>query len=365
VGVMSQLRSHLKVRSHRGFPEIVAHCSRCQQDFVEVDVYDIHKGEGCEPQPRIRNDMVLTWGRLYVALYPTARRIPVPWTDETGWLTDSEEHRCRAPFANPVTSSPFLERHQSRDSSHPQTPPAIVNPRDDPAYDIVMDFLLSDALDPMLVQSNHSTAATPNPSRQDEASLHASYANAAASGAQHWPDILQDLSTQKRTIQHGATYYTTDQRLSAARECEFMYQTIMAMHEARSLQPTQTQIDPVVAQPSTATDSSNSMDTAPSKPQYLAFDEYTVSTASIQPSTQEYNTVSSYYMNSTPTQSSTSHPRFLHPFSSNYSRYRRSSVPNSPIPETLAMRRLSSRFSLPDEDLNDDDDVPYRAYSIK
>jgi hypothetical protein len=38
-----------------------------------------------------------------------------------------------------------------------------------PAYDVVLDFLLADAWNPMLVQSSHSTAATLSPSRQDGA----------------------------------------------------------------------------------------------------------------------------------------------------------------------------------------------------
>jgi hypothetical protein len=354
VEVMSQVRSHLdpnRSRTHRNFPEFVKHCSRCEHDFITELAYDTHKEEGCGPEPQIRNDIVLSWARMYLALYPNAHRIPVPWTNETGWLTDSEEHRCRAPFVNTVTSSPFLDRHQSRDSPHIQTPPAIVNP---PAYDGVVDFLLSEVLNPMLVQTNHSTAATTNPDRQDEASPHASSTDAAASGAQQWQHVLHDFSTQQRPIQHGATYFTTDQLLSAARECEFMYGMIMAMHQAQYSQPTQIQIYPAVAQPSIATEASNPAYTTPLRPQYLAAHQYTTPGASTQPSTHGYNTGSSHYDNSTPTQpSSTSAPGFLDPFLSNY---RGSSVPTTPIPETLAMRREPSRFSLPEQVLIADDE---------
>jgi hypothetical protein len=233
VGVMSQLRSHLnpnRAGTHRGFPAFVAHCSCCEQDFVQEDVYESHLENRCQPQPQIRNDIVLCWGRLYLALYPNARRIPSPWANETGWLPDSERRRCLAPVPNSPLSGPFLERHQRRDSSHRQTPPAVVNPPEDPAYDGVMGLLLSDFVEPRFPSSIHSEAASPNPRRQVEPNLHTSSANIAAFGAPYWPNSVPDVSTQ-RTIRQGATHFTEDQILSAARECERMYYIIIAMRQ--------------------------------------------------------------------------------------------------------------------------------------
>jgi hypothetical protein len=311
VGVMSQLRSHLnpsRASTHRGFPAFVAHCSCCEQDFVQEHVYHAHLENRCEPQSQIRNDIVLCWGRLYLALYPNARRIPSPWTNEDGWLPDSEWRRCHAPVTNSSASSSFLERHQSRDSFQLQTPPAVVNPPDDPVYNGVMDFL------------------------------------------------LQDVSTQ-RTIRQGATHFTEDQILSATRECERMYHILIAMYREQLAQSMQVQVHPATSHASTATMASHPIPTTPLQAQYLPYDHFATPIASTQPSTHGYATDSSRYVNSTPTQpSSTSGPRLLHPYSSHYGQHRGSSVPTSPIPETLAMRRQDSRFSLPEQGLNNGDE---------
>lgn len=81
VKVMSQVRSHLnpsRSMRHRGFPSFIEQCARCKRDFVDRQVYQVHKDTDCVPRPQTRGDVILPWTRQYFALYPHASRVPRP-----------------------------------------------------------------------------------------------------------------------------------------------------------------------------------------------------------------------------------------------------------------------------------------------
>lgn len=80
--VMSQVRNHInpdRTATHRGFPAFIAHCRRCQQDFIDRHLYSLHEDSGnCIYQPQRRGDIVTSWVQLYLTLYPGETQVPSP-----------------------------------------------------------------------------------------------------------------------------------------------------------------------------------------------------------------------------------------------------------------------------------------------
>jgi len=363
---MSQVRSHLnpdRAGTHCGFPSFVQQCSHCKQEFIEEHVYDAHKVAGCAAQPQIRGDIVLSWGRLYLALFPDATRIPLPWADATGWLPDSELRRCRAPLTNSAVSSPFLGDRQSTNSSMLQTPPSVTNPPDQPRYDGAVRHMLDDVMNPMFIQANDSPTSTYN-HRRNVTSLQTPSVGMAGSDNEYFLNIVQSFQTNQRAIRRGAVHLTAEQLLYMAEECEQMFDITRGMYRQQSTQPSQAQLAPAINFDDSPAEASHSLYMTPVRPQNVPNAgnvQYLSPSASSQPSSHGYNTGSSQYIDLNHTQpSSTSDPRYLTPDSCANRRHRRISVPSPIRQDTLQLRRaLPSRLSLPDESPSDDDDTSY------
>ncbi|KAF2825193.1 hypothetical protein CC86DRAFT_39948 [Ophiobolus disseminans] len=362
--VMSQIRSHLnpdRAGTHRGFPSFVRQCSRCKQDFVEEHVYDTHVEEGCVPQPQIRSDIVLSWARQYLALYPNAFRIPLPWTDDVGWLSEEEVSRCFAPPTNSPAPSSFLEERQSPSNSPFHTPPVIVDPLDQARYSSVIDHVIGDIINPRYIQPTQSSTPRENRDRHNMANLQSSSVGTASSESPYFTNIVRTLWTNQRAIRQGATYLTADQLRYMARQCERMSDITRGMLQQRTSQQTQVQTAPVIVRDTPTNPVSNPMYATPLRPQYLPMGgegQFMTPSPSTQSSSRGYNSVSSQYIDPSLTQpSSTSDPRYLTPDSSTNLRHRRISVPSPIRQDTLLLRRGHSRRSLPDEPSSDESDT--------
>jgi hypothetical protein len=108
---MSQVRSHLSrnyAQTHRVFPTYIRQCYRCKQDFVERESYNTHRiANDCVLQPQSRGDLTIPWSRQYLALYPDAMRIPLPWSNMMGWLPESIWELCLSLQTPSMSSSQF------------------------------------------------------------------------------------------------------------------------------------------------------------------------------------------------------------------------------------------------------------------
>jgi hypothetical protein len=354
--VMSQVRSHLnpdRAGTHRGFPSFVQQCQRCKQDFVEEDVYDAHNREGCVPQPQIRNDIVVSWACQYLALYPDSVNIPLPWTDEEGWLTEAEMRRC-APITNSPASGSFLGEGQRRHSCRLQTPPAPINTPDDSGYDCVLGHVLHDIVVPSFIQAPDSSTPMQNYAQQSPINLQPPFSGVLVSNSHAWQNVLLSFQMHQRTIREAATHLTRDQLQYMAREAGEVYNISQGMYDRYASQQTQVQVYPTTASAGPPMEF-----TTPLSSQYLANcgDGTVTPKASTQLSSHCHHTRSSTHIGPTLTQlSSTSDPRFLTPDLSKDRHRRRTSVPSPIRQDTLYLHRGHSRRSLPDKSAGDERD---------
>lgn len=386
---MSKLRSHFRTEgSHGGFPPCVHQCSRCLQDFIDEQLYDYHIRSSCDAHPQIRGDIVLSWGRLYLTLYPDALGIPEPWTDATGWLSDAEVRRCRAPLA---ASSSFLGARSNAHQPQAQMPLPDGSPSNGPVYDAAINEVLNDfvypmfpqpldAMDPTLSEGRHSSVATTAP--RDP----------------HFRNVQQGFMNLEGSMREGAANLTEDELGWMANRLTYLYQVTVS--QQAYMYPPQIQLYPatdygassVDTQSSTHATSSQSWtephytDTehmtsdvssnqyitpGPSNTQYMTPEpsgaQYMTPNASTQPSSFGNATGSSGYVGSSTTYpSSASAPGLLSPYSPLYRRQSGSHLSSPLLQNSVALRRSRpSRRSLPEaeDDHNDDQEdrpSPYR-----
>jgi hypothetical protein len=226
VSVMSQVRSHLNPNraagTHRGFPQFIEQCSRCKRDFVDRQLYDDHRTKDCVFQRQTRGDIVVSWARQYLALYPDTQRIPLPWPNAIGWLPDSVLSQCRAPCTDSNSPSAFLEERQEQNNHQPQSMNATVDSSDEPGYAGAMNHVLHDLTNPTFLRSTRSSTPMPNPDRHLTNTFQVPSTAAIDGNRQHWQRILSSFETHQRTIREAAAHLSGAQLGFMARESERM-----------------------------------------------------------------------------------------------------------------------------------------------
>jgi hypothetical protein len=369
VGVMSQVRSHLnpsRTGTHRGFPEFIEQCSRCKQDFVEQQQYNDHTtANTCVFQSQARGDIVIPWARQYLALYPTARRIPLPWPDERGWLPDRVLTQCMALNTDSTVISPFLGQRQGRNDAPPQMPSEIVNSTEGPEYTGAMDHVLHDLVNPTYIQASRAATPVLNRGRLPGANLGSPFNGTTGTNSQYWESILYSFQSHQRIIRQAATHLTREQLHYMATESEQMFNISRGMYQQHQLQPTQIQTQPAVTYAGSSTQDSNAAYRTSVQHQRLQTSIYnqftppnpekvdevaTPSTTTI-PSNGSYGVRSSQRHESTLATPSSDYgpydPRLLSPYSP--SDRRRTSLPPDVVHNGPRLRRaFPSRRSLPD-----------------
>lgn len=241
VRVMSQIRSHLnpdRAGTHRGFPRFVMQCHRCKQDFVQREAYDNHtNANSCTFQRQQRGDIIFSWGRQYLALYPNASRIPLPWPGETGWLPDWVLAQCRVPRVDSTASGHFLDEHQGRSELRPQTQSVMMDQSDDPDHTAAMGHMLHDLVNPEYVQSSHFSTPAHNSSRQSTASLQPPFNGSVGRNNQYWQSILDSLGRHQRTIRHAAPYLDREQLRYMATQSESILAISRGLYQQHQAMP--------------------------------------------------------------------------------------------------------------------------------
>lgn len=352
---MSQLRGHFRnAGRHDGYPPCIHQCSRCQQDFIDEQLYDDHTRTRCVAHPQIRGDIVLSWGRFYLTLYPHERHIPVPWTNATGWLSDSEVRRCRAPLAASAASSPFLEARPSPHRSRPQTP-AYIAPPDEQAYGGAMNLVLNDVINPRFLQLPNMTEPVLNQDQEDLPSLQPPPVDTLISRAQYFHNVMQTFIAYQGAIAAAAPHLDSAQLAWMASQLTYMSRITRGAHDHVSSHPPQMEIHPATAHESPSTLAGGSMYATPSRSTNWN-GNYVTPAASTQPSSYGNTPNSSQYIGSAGTHpSSTSDSRLLSP-NSQLNRRQSGSVLSSPsMQDSVGLRRgLPSRISLPDEEHDND-----------
>jgi hypothetical protein len=377
VGVMAQVRSHLnpnRTGIHRGFPEFIQQCSRCKQDFVERHLYDEHiTASACVPQNQIRGDMTIPWARQYLALYPNARRIPLPWPNQRGWLPNSVLTQCRAPVTNSNVASPFLGEPQGHNNPQPQTPAETTrNLTEGPWYMVAMGHMLNDFVQPTYTLRPRSSTPAHNPNRSSATDLGSPVDGSFGSNNRYWQNILCSFRTNQRTMREGAPYLTPAQLQYMVAELEQMFNISHDLSQQYQSPSPQVQIYHTPNYEGTtanseglSTQGSNTTYQTPAQPQHfhtLNYDEYTPSSSgtvdgfmtpstTTLPSHASNGAGSSLRPNSTLTYPSSdyppSDPRLLSPFSP--TGYRRTSLPPDVVQDGPRSRPvLPGPRSLPD-----------------
>jgi hypothetical protein len=224
VGVMSQVRSHLnpsRTGIHRGFPAFVQQCSRCKQDFIECQLYENHIGVStCIPRNAIREDITIPWARQYLALYPDALRIPLPWPNERGWLPDSVLRQCRELQVNSPASSMLFPGARSipGDREKLNNSPNYVDALKHMSHDAVIPTYNTSLRPSASIEVNHNmeNSLVPESPSSGPASLD------GLANQKHWASILHSFGTQQATIREAAVYLTKEQFQYMAAESQRM-----------------------------------------------------------------------------------------------------------------------------------------------
>jgi hypothetical protein len=362
---MSQLRGHFRNSGrHNNYPPCVHQCSRCQQDFIDEHLYDNHTRMRCVARPQVRGDIVLSWGRFYLTLYPYERHIPEPWTDATGWLSELEVSRCRAPLAASTVSSPFLEGRPSPHRSQPQMP-AHIDPPDETAYGVAINAVLNDMMNPTFIIPPNETEPVYNQDREDLPSLQSPPVDNSISRAQYYYNVMQSFTAYQTAIVAAAPHLDSNQLAWMASELDHMFRITSGAHARISVHPAQMQTHPATAHEGVSTHAGSLMYATPSPSTNWncnADTQYLTPDASTQPSSYGNTPNSSQYIRSAGTHpSSTSDPRFLSS-NSHLNRRQSGSVLLSPsMQDSVGLRRgLPSRISLPDEEHDNERPQTYR-----
>jgi hypothetical protein len=206
VAVMSQVRSHLnptRASIHGGFPSFVHQCSRCKQDFVKREAYDDHAStSSCLPQNATRGEITIPWARLYLALYPDALRIPLPWLDERGWLPGSVLDRCRE-----------LELQTNSQKSDTRLSPQHL--QNGPPYMAAMGHMLHNIANP-----TYNTSLGPSVTLEsNQIASHQGPDNNT-----YWQNVLRTFGTHQRTMREAAAHLTNDQLQHLAAQSELIFE---------------------------------------------------------------------------------------------------------------------------------------------
>jgi uncharacterized C2H2 Zn-finger protein len=236
VDVMSQVRSHLNpdraARTHRGYPQFVEQCPRCKQDFVDRAVYAAHSSANtCLFQHQARGDIVIPWAKQYFALYPSAPKIPAPWTDSRDWLPDSVLEQCRAAHTNSATRNAMSEEPIISATA------TMSSPADQRRHSAAMDHMLHDLVSPTYLHSSSSPTPVLNPNRLPVAGLGPPSTGVPSNDAQYWQDILQNFQTLQRSMREGAAHLSPEQLRFMADESSRMLgisQNILQQHQSRA-----------------------------------------------------------------------------------------------------------------------------------
>jgi hypothetical protein len=248
VRVMSQVRSHLnpcRAGTHRGFPTFVMQCYRCKQDFVEREAYNDHtNSNSCAFQSQQRGDIIIPWGRQYLALYPNASRIPLPWPGERGWLPDWVLAQCRVPRAVLTVSSHSLEGSQSRSELHSSAQSAMVAQIYDLGQTAAMGHMLTDLVSPEYVQSTPSSIPENSTSRQITARLQPPSNGSVADNGQYWQSTLNSLERHQSVIRRAAPHLSQEQLHFMVTQSERILAISQGLYEQYSVIPTQIQVHP-------------------------------------------------------------------------------------------------------------------------
>jgi hypothetical protein len=235
VGVMAQVRSHLnpsRTATHQGFPAFVQQCSKCKQDFVDQQRYDDHKSaSACVTRNQTRGDIAVPWARLYLVLYPNARRIPLPWPNERGWLPNSVFSQCRESQVNTQVSSITPGRFG-----------ALTNLTESPEYAEALNHILHDLVTPTHTQVTRSSTPVFNPVPESTSSGPASLD--VGDNNRHWLDVLQSFGTQQRTIRQAAGYLTKEQLQFMAAESQRISEISDGMYKYHQGPPAEQEVSP-------------------------------------------------------------------------------------------------------------------------
>jgi hypothetical protein len=358
VGVMAQVRSHLnpsRTGIHGGFPAFIQQCSRCKQDFIERQLYEDHlTASACVSQNQTRGDIAIPWARQYLALYPNARRVPLPWPNERGWLPNSVFTQCRAPVADSTVARPFLGEHRSRHDPQPQIPAQTMNnSTESPEYRAALGHMLHDFVAPTYTQPTRSSTPVLNYERPTAAELGSPFDGSVGNSNPHWLNVLQSFGTHQRTIRQAAAYLTPQQLQYVAVVSDQISDISHAMcqhhqpqaqpHPHPHPQPAPIQILATTAYDDTSTQGSTTAYGTPIQPEYWhtfinpqltpsipgSTDEVATPSTNTLTSNASYGAMSSQRPNSLLTDPSSVHVPSNHGFLSPYSPYdnRRTSLP--------------------------------------
>jgi hypothetical protein len=353
VGVMAQVRSHLnpsRTGIHRGFPAFVQQCSRCKQDFVERHLYEDHlSASACISQNQTRGDIAIPWARQYLALYPNAPRVPLPWPNERGWLPNSVFMQCRAPVTDSTVARPFLGEHRSRHDPQPQIPARTMdNLTEDPEYRAALGHMLHDFVAPTYSQITRSSTPVFNHDRPTATVLGSPFNGTVSNHNQPWLSVLQSFGEHQRTIRQAAAYLTPPQLQYMAAESDRISNISRGMYQHHhqpqaQMQPAPTQTSPTATYDGSSTQGSTAAYGTPFEPQhsqtfnYVQFtpsnpgsiDELVSPSTNTLPSNVSYGARSSLRPNSMLTDPSSAHVPSNHGLLSPHSPYgyRRTSLP--------------------------------------
>jgi hypothetical protein len=370
VTVMSQVRSHLNPNraagTHRSFPQFVKQCSRCKQDFVDRELYDNHKMNDCVFQLQVRGDIVVSWARQYLALYPDAQRIPLPWPNEIGWLPDAVLEQCRAPRTESISPSAFLDEGQEHSDPQPQMMTGIIESTETPDYAGATSHMLHDLTNPMFLRSSGSSTPVHNPDHRPAISIQVTSTEAIDSNGHHWQNTISSFQTLQRTMREAAPHLNDGQLRIMAIECERMLAISRGFYRQHHSEHPQGQGSIATSHASLSVQGSDGSYRSSSQSQHLQTLHYSQSVAAnthehneiatpstdTLSSTRSYEASSSQHPTLTLTNPSSHHspidPSLLSPYSA--SSHRRTSLPpgtneDAPRPRPTFL----SRTSLPDD----------------
>lgn len=306
---------------------------------------------------------MLSWGRLFLTLYPDAQGIPEPWTDATGWLPATEVDRCRASLRDSAVSNSFLDRRRTPHRPPTPTPPTDRVPAVGTApvpewlYNAALYQALNDLVSPHYILSAHGGEPVRVQDREDVEALR-QLIDAPVSPAQAFREVQQGFATQQGRMARAAPSLTREQLSEISSELAHMLRiTLAARARLDSPQP-QVHIHPAVIQNAAPVNIEDPSYATPLRPPHQGNNKtnfhYVTPGASTASSSYGNNTGSSNYLGSADTYpSSTSNPNFLSPTSPLYRRQSGPALSSPSQQDRVGLRRGGpSRLSLPDEAYN-------------